>query len=286
MEIKNRLFPYPVLCDETDDYLDSEFNVEMTMNETMNDLVLSFDITLSNSELNDLIREGKAKYVLHLECSNTSYRKAIKTELNQINYNVPKSKVNKELSIVVMLVSTTDIINFFSSSLNEDYLGEQINFEHSSILAYQNMPKIIISKEYEELAGNESLFSIIRIEYPDPDEEHMLDIILDDDKIKIKVDAKTYDLYIKYQQSTALASSLFVLPALLHMIDVIREDDSCSNYESRHWFIKISKYYKSLGQDFIDDLLGNSRKSAVEMAQEMLKMPIGRAYRELSEIGE
>lgn len=28
MEIKNRLFPYPVLCEDTDDYTEGEFVVD------------------------------------------------------------------------------------------------------------------------------------------------------------------------------------------------------------------------------------------------------------------
>ena len=33
MEIKNRLFPYPVLCDNNDDYIESKFDVTVTKEE-------------------------------------------------------------------------------------------------------------------------------------------------------------------------------------------------------------------------------------------------------------
>ena len=38
MEIKNRLFPYPVLCEETDDYIEGCFDVEMTFEEKLSNL--------------------------------------------------------------------------------------------------------------------------------------------------------------------------------------------------------------------------------------------------------
>lgn len=284
MEIRNRLFPYPVLCDETDDYIEGFFDVEMISMESMNNLELTFDFKLENDDLENLIRKGQAKYVIHLECRYTSYRKVIKTDLKEIQCSIPKSRVNKEIDIVAMIVATTEIEGYYSSLLNEDYLGEEINFEHAAILAYENMPKILISKNYEELAGNESLFSIIRVEYPDPDEEHPLDIVLNDDRIKIRVDANTYDSYIKFQQSSAIAMSMFVLPALLFMIDAVREDESCSAYESKNWYMKMKQYYKSQGRDLENELIGEARKNALELAQEMLKNPIGKAYKELMEM--
>ena len=281
MEIKNRLFPYPVLCDETDDYSeDSNFDVKMVQTESMNNLELTFEFDLNNDEIENLIRMGKAKYVIHIECSYTSFRKVIKTDLKQISCSISKSRINKEIYLVAMVVATTEIKGFYSEYLNEDYLGEDISFDYASILAYMNMPRIIVSKDYEELAGNESMFSIVRVEYPDPDEEHPLDIVLNDERIKIRVDANTYDAYIKFQQSTNVAKSMFVLPAIMYMIDVARED-GCESFETKSWFIKMKQYYKSQGRDFVDELVGDNSKNALELAQEMLKNPIGRAYKEL-----
>ena len=35
MEIKNRLFPYPVLCEENDDYVDCSFNIKTEVKEEL-----------------------------------------------------------------------------------------------------------------------------------------------------------------------------------------------------------------------------------------------------------
>lgn len=52
MNITNRLFTYPVLSDEKDDYKDSFFNVdyEQTM-QGVNSLKLSFDIAMNCNDL-------------------------------------------------------------------------------------------------------------------------------------------------------------------------------------------------------------------------------------------
>ena len=46
----------------------------------------------------------------------------------------------------------------------------------------------------------------------------------------------------------------------------------------------MKQYYKSQGRDLENELIGEARKNALELAQEMLKNPIGKAYKELMEM--
>ena len=280
MEIRNRLFPYPLLCDETDDYEEEELNVTSSTREGINDISVLVSFNLQNQEMLDLIRMVYAEYVLHLECSSTSFRKVIRSDVSEIAYSIPKSRVNVEVTVLALVVAKRRIENFISDSLNEDYEGESITFEKASILAYKNLPRIYVYKNYEELAGNESLFSIIKVGLPDDEEVKPLTFDLTGDRIKIMVDPKTYAAYIHFQQKSSIAMSMLVMPALLYMIDELKESfDSFSNYI---WFVKMKQFYKAQGKDFRDDVIFSDR-NIVEIAQEMLKWPIGKAYRDLLE---
>ena len=279
MEIRNRLFPYPVLCNETDDYQYNLFDTEVIVEERLHDIYITVKFKLDNLAILDLIRMGMAEYVLHLECSKTYFRKVIKTDINEISYSIPKERVNGEIAVLSMVVAKRKIVSFTSKDLNEDYDGESIRFDKASILAYQNLPKIQVFKNYEELAGNESLFAVVKVGLPDDEEVHPLSFDLNDDRIKIMVDAKTYACYIHYQQKGSVAMSLLVLPAVIYMLDELR--GSPETFSNKMWFVKIKQYYKSQGLDFIEDIVQG--KNIVEAAQEMLKSPIGKAYRELIE---
>ena len=69
MNITNRLFTYPVLSDEKDDYKESFFSVDYEQSmQGVNSLRLSFDITMNCHELEQLIIDGKADYVEHSKC--------------------------------------------------------------------------------------------------------------------------------------------------------------------------------------------------------------------------
>lgn len=280
MEIRNRLFPYPVLCDETDDYEEGGLNVTSSVKEGMNDINGMVSFHLENKAMLDLIRMGYAEYVVHLECSSTSFRKVIKSDVSEISYSVSKSRVNVEVTVLALVVAKRRIDNFASDSLNEDYDGETIFFDKASILAYKNLPRIYVYKNYEELAGNESLFSIVKVGLPDDEEVRPLTFDLTGDRIKIMVDPKTYGAYIHFQQKASIAMSMLVMPALLYMIYELQAGfDSFSNCM---WFVKMKQFYKAQGKDFRDDVI-YSERNIVEIAQEMLKSPIGRAYRDLLE---
>ena len=70
MKINNRLFTYPILSENNNDYVNGSFDVEVShkMIDVLN-LQLKFDIKMNCDALKDLINKGFAKYVIHIECS-------------------------------------------------------------------------------------------------------------------------------------------------------------------------------------------------------------------------
>lgn len=74
MEIKNRLFPYPVLCADTDDYTSGSFSVDTEIvSQDMHSLILKFHMKLDNPGLKTQISQGRAEYIIHMECTNTAW---------------------------------------------------------------------------------------------------------------------------------------------------------------------------------------------------------------------
>ena len=284
MEIKNRLFPYPVLCVETDDYENCSFNVDVKVKDDINDIILDVDVHLENNEeLQWLIRDGCAKFVIHIECSSTAFRTMVAFTGNKKVLHIPKSRVNNAVSLLGMIVAEKNIVGFKSKLLNEDY-DEEINFNRGSILAYRNLPKIYVTKNYEELTGDNSFFTIIKRN--DIEETESLPVVYDitDAKIKILVSEKLYDDYIKYHSNPTmqpLLNTLLVMPAIAYMIDELRMCVDIEKFKSLYWFQKINKSCKLQGKDFINDII-RSDLPCVEIAQAMLQMPIEKAFECLS----
>ncbi len=285
MEIKNRLFPYPVLCMENDDYIDCKFDVRYNYIEDLKNIILQFDVELDNKELTELIRQGKAEYLVHIECSNTSFRKVVHNEGKHFEYRIPKTKVNKEIFLVGMVVAKENITGFYSSSFNEDY-DESVDFEKGSILAYRNMPRIIVLKNYEELASDDAFFTIV-CKNIGQDMEEPVTFDLNGNKIKIYVDDSIYNEYVKFHTNPImkpLMISMLVMPALVYVIEEIR-NNGIENYISCYWYQKIKKSCELQGKRLVDDII-DSDATSIEIAQEMLQLPVGKAFRNLSAVAE
>ena len=288
MEIKNRLFPYPVLCAENDDYIDCSFNVKTNMTEEVADLVLTFEVDLvNNDELSLLIRDGYAEVIVHIECSSTAYRTVVGITGNKRAFRLPKARVNNEVYLVGMIVAKKDIKGFTSVNLNEDYGTEPIDFQKGSILAYRNLPKYLITKNYEELAGDNTFFTIIKRTSLEGAEQLPVTYELSAPKIQIIVDEKTYDEYIKYHNNPLMepiTNTLLVMPAIAYMVESLR-DYGCDSFKTLFWYQKFKKACKLQGKDFEQDII-DSEKSSLEVAQELLRYPIGRAFESLSRVIE
>ena len=289
MEIRNRLFPYPVLCLENDDYVDSTFDVRCDVKEELANLVLDFECILDgNEELNWLIREGLAEFVIHIECTYTAFRTIIKTSGKNITYRIPKSRVNVEINLVGAIVASKKICAFRCKHLNEDYRDEDISFERGAILAYSNMPRVFVTKNYEELAGDNKYFTIIRRVKTEQNEQNPVSYDIDGAKIKILVDEEIFDEYARYRNNAnmeSLTGTLLVMPAIIYMIEILRNEGT-EKYKAYYWYQKISNACKLQSVDFEADLIFSDSKTAVEIAQDLLKLPINRAFEGIARVVE
>lgn len=279
MEIKNRLFSYPVLCSDTDDYIPTtEFALESSFVETIHELHLEYEYIVSCNSLETLLRKGLVQYVLHIECSNTSFRHAIRSDIPHIKYSLPKSRVRGRINLVAMIVARVDIPNYSSAELNDDYASEIVSFQRGAILAYQNLPAIFVTKKLEDFVNRESFFTVIKQVGADPEELRPLTFNLYHDKIQILVDARTYEAFVRYQHSQSIALALLVLPALTFMITEVKDDPS--PFMQYRWFQQLEGFYRANGKDFIEEVL-QQEENPVNIAQEMLQTPVSKAYREL-----
>ena len=57
MDIRHRLYPYPVLSDMTNDYVNSSFGMQLEVSQGMKEICLSIALQLDNKEIEQLIDE-------------------------------------------------------------------------------------------------------------------------------------------------------------------------------------------------------------------------------------
>ena len=284
MNITKRLYTYPVLSEEKDDYDTTIFDVDINyLISGVNTLKIVFNITMNNSELNNLIIKQDAEYIIHIECANTSYRRIIRTTLNEEIIEIPTGKINGRLEIIGCLVAKKDLVNFNNYDWNKDYEGITFNLSKGSILAYKNIAVIDIFKNYEELANSNSIFKICkRI----TEESKPLEVNLESEYICVFLSTSEYENYVQFSKNMKLQpllNSMIIFPTLVYVFEELKQEDGIEEYEGKKWFVSLKKSYQKRGLDFIDEIQ-NEEKTSIQLAQEAMELPLTSALNNLNEL--
>ena len=278
MNITNRKFVYPVLSDDKDDYIASRFNVKFENSmDSVNSLKLTFEISMTCPELEKMIINGQAEYVIHLECSTTAYREILRSISKHIEHVIPIGRLNGSLDIVAFVILNKKVSSFSCSDWVTDYSGISFSLSQGSILAYQNLPGLDITKDYEVFTNADSIFSVYkRI----TDMDKPAEINLESAKIRIGLGTKDYDVYSIYSSKTELQSlfhSMLILPVLVFVFEELKQDNGQEVYHNKEWFIALEKAYAKRGLVFMNEVL-NTEKTSYQLAQEAMEYPISKAF--------
>ncbi|MEG0181113.1 MAG: hypothetical protein RR657_04425 [Peptostreptococcaceae bacterium] len=286
MNITRRLYTYPILSEDKDDYNSSVYDVDFQYRMNgINSLLLEFKITLDNEEILNLIHEGKAEYVIHIECSNTAFRTTLHSITEQSSIDIPVGRVYGKLEVIALIVLKSDINNFVSSDWNEDYNGIKFNLTKGSILGYKNLPVLDIVKNYEELTSTSSIFMVYKRL---TDEERPMDVNIDSSLIKIGLGEAEYEIYSRFCKKTQfqpILNSMIVFPALVYVFEELKHTTGIEANQGKIWYISLGKAYEKRGVNFVDEI-NDDTKTSIQLAQEAMELPLSKALYTFSELFE
>ena len=284
MEIKYRLYPYPVLAPYSDDYSSGRFEVAIDLRKEGYDLQIDFAAVLTNEELKQLIRSGQAKYVYHLECAQTGFRKVFQTDKEMASHLISGKKINGELQICPFIAAVKDIRGYASPDFHEDYQGVSFEIEAGCILATAGkMTTHDISKDIDELAQLPSIFSITK--NGDAECRQML-VDYSGRKILIKLPVEDYYCYkqlSKTPQLQAILNSMTIIPALIYVLEELKRMPAEEREENAGslWYRVLAK---TLAKRFACDVETQDfeEQDAVSLAQSLINNPASDAFRMLA----
>lgn len=286
MNITKRLYTYPVLSEEKDDYKSSVYDVDFQYRMNgVNNLLLEFNITLDNEEIRKLILDGKAEYVIHIECTNTAFRTTLHSITEQNNIDIPVGRIFGKLEVIALIVLKDNINHFVNSDWNDDYNGISFDLAKGSIIGYKNLPALDIVKNYEELTSASSIFTIYKrlttVEKP-------MDVNIDSSLIKIGLGTQEYEIYSRFCKKTQfqpILNSMLVFPALVYVFEELKQETGIEANQGKAWYISLDKAYEKRGINFIDEIKDDT-KTSVQLAQEAMELPLSKALSMFTELFE
>lgn len=279
MEIKYKIYPYPVLSSFSNGYKSGTFDASIDPVRDGYDIRIDFVATLTCQSLLDCIKQGVAKYVYHLECAQTGFRTVVQTDKVSEVYTLLSKTVNGKLQICPFVVATQDIKGYSSEDFHDDYQGFKFDIEAGCVMAVGKMVTIDITKNIDDLANTPSIFNIVR--NPDPSCQQML-VDMSGRKILIKLPLGDFYSY-KALSTTPLAqpilNSLTVVPALIYVLEELKAlsyQERAENADTL-WYKVLSK---ALLTQFDCDIESEAfdNQNFMILAQKLINSPLSDAF--------
>ena len=283
MEIKYKLYPYPALAEYSDDYKLGSYEVNIDLTKEGYNIKAHFLAILTSTSLKNLIQQGKAKYVYHMECSQTGFRHVLITDKVDDCYLLSNKLIRGKLQICPFVVAVEDIPAYSSQEFHSDYQGQAFSIETGCVMAVGRMVTADISKDIDDLANMPSIFSIIR--NADATCKQML-VDYSGRKIVIKLPLDDYYSYKSLNntpQAQPILNALTIVPALTYVLSDIKNLSIEERKENQDnlWYRTIKKALLSQFDCDIENTDFNYRNT-LELAQALINDPISDAFHMLT----
>jgi hypothetical protein len=231
------------------DYKDSVFKLEFEQDKVDSNGTIklnSLQFTTNNNQFRNFVINGKVNVYLHLECSNTLYRKLIKLSAEPINYEIDKNELSGKLYITSFAVANEDIKDYYDNDFADDYEDTHFDIDKYDIMAFDDGYSIDIIHDVDKDDKISSIFVVVpKID----DKNDGVDYSYESDRIIIKLPQLTYNQYdrLKYlERYQNLFFSIFAIPVLtlaLNELKKINFDDLDIQFK---WFISVKNAYEKL----------------------------------------
>ena len=292
MQVKNKLFPYPVINHNKmlSNMGEKEFLFSFETEETDDAFYLRKARFETDSEyINRLYDENKIEVVCIIECSNTAYRKAF--PLNKKGNDIELLKVDfTEKVDISMFATAKEEFALSSEEFEDDYKGLEIIVEKNDIIGANDGFNLTFRHEESEDNFAHSIFSIITNQ--DMQEEYYSVECGFGRKIVITMSEKefdNYDLIASFPPYKEVFFNMLLIPALIEGLNNAknylnespgRDLDDVGN--SFQWFRAIQKaYYRLKGEELTKEVF--NELTIVVLAQELLGKPLGMSLQKLVE---
>lgn len=280
MDIKYKLYPHPVLWDKNDDYRSSCFDCNIGLQRDIKRFVLHASFDLQNEELVELIANGQAEYVLHIESSASSYRVLERSQSQTKTICLSDEHLLGKISLCPFIVAKEDIVQFCNRDFNEDYEGVSFHICKGTIIAIGTQQIFRVEKEMEELSQVPSIFTIYKKETA---EEMPVEIEINDHKIRIGLNIKDYENYfMNVQNRPDMVNAFLIYPVLIFAFERLQENfDEFTEYR---WFQALERMFQKYGFVLNEDLVHT--KTSIELAQKIMGLPVSKALLDMGTIGD
>lgn len=289
MQVKNKIFPYPVLNNNKlySNFPDASFEIVYEADEDEFAYILkNIKFSTDSKLINDLFDNQKIDIKLVIECSDTVFRKAFNISKEPKNIRLLKNDFTEKVDISMFAVAKENF-RISSNEFDEDYRDIEFEIEKYDILCANDGFNVRFKHDEAENNLVKSIFSIIP---SDSINDGTFEVNCElGKKITISMsdaDFKNMNIVNTVPTYKEVVFNMLLVPALIEgltlCLKTVQEGtDDLDDVGNKYiWFRSILMSYKRLyGKCITIDEFKSS--SPVLLAQQLLGKPLGAALHKL-----
>lgn len=289
MQVKNKIFPYPVINHNVafSNFKGFDFHMEFEPVETETAYVLKDTRFVTSSEtINRLYDEDKIDVSIVIECSDTVYRKVF--ELSKKPKNISLSKIDFTEKVEISMFATAkQQFKFLSEEFEEDYKGLIFDIDQYDIVGVFDGFNVRFKHEEAEDNLVQSIFAI-NIDHELEEGKFIVECNIGR-KISITLsenDYKNYRVIYTVPTYKEVFFNMLLVPSLIEGLSLCKtvlsdESKDLEDVGNQYvWFRSIQSAYKRLkGYELAQEEFASL--SPVDLAQELLGKPLGESLTKL-----
>ena len=272
-------YPYPVLYMNNDDYAgESSFHTSIDVSHSFGEVKISVEFHLKDEVITKLIDEGSCVYLIHVECSTTSFRQAFQTKQKSIEVSIPTEQLRGKIEIHSFIIALNRIENYENQTLNDWFKEIQpITFEKGNLLGIGEAIETTLFEDDSEMLN---LPSIVKVSKSYSHE--FMEVELHSNILTISLPEYEYNQYATNANSRLKNTiiSAVILPSLVYVFSKLKENRE--DVEEYTWYQVLVKIFDE--NNFQIEDVGTDSLSALKAAQMVLRKPLKTSFEEMEKL--
>jgi hypothetical protein len=262
---QQKVFPYPVLRPDIDDYLDGEFQamVDFNVSDDASEVRINMEFALSVAEIQAEIDAGNAEFVAVIASRETFYRTTLRTAKAKTTKTFRADQIRGELLISPFIVAKKDIRGFRSVDINPEFGASRFDFDVGEVLAIDEPKAIYFDRDLFR-----PLSSVLVLARDPRQQEWTWKLSYDQDKLRILVGDKTkeeIDRARNTQKNKSILINSIWFSAVAEAVNQLKQG---SDYDDLRWASVIRQQCHNKGIDL-------DGSDSYQIAQTLLANPLG-----------
>lgn len=258
-------YPYPILINDGDDYINSNFsvNIESNLEKKLGKLKITFSYALKSDGLNSMLENEDIDIFVQIVSKLTSYREVKRFHGSKtLTIIIDASLVSKELVFTPFIATLKKIDNFHLNEHNSIFSNTKFTLNKGDKIAFTDS----ISYSLPTVDPLRPTSSVVRIKLNEQKNAAPYELNLDTNKIIIYLNEKSFNLYKNLRLDSGIntfLSPIIMLPAIVEALSYLQHDED-NTYSQLTWGTVLSGVLQKKNID-----LNNTNKSLVTIANDI-----------------